>query len=142
MLPRLPAPPVWGMLMSPFPENRQKDSEAVAEGLQVGLAMEAVRLVAGHLRDPHTRIGHAQVDQSLNLEAGDVERDERQAPSPEGVVAVAEVGEAGAIEQIDDAAQPVVPQPAERRDVDASPTRDEARALGEVGPRLERCHKA
>ena len=73
--------------------------------LQVALAGDAVRLVARDLGDLHPGAGDPQVDQRLDLEAGHVERDERQAARPEGVVAVAEVGEVGAVQEVGGAAE-------------------------------------
>src|SRR5689334_24462974 len=59
--------------------------ETVTEGLQVALAVKAIRLVARYLGDLHAGARDAQVDQRLHLEAGHVERDEGQAACPEGV---------------------------------------------------------
>ena len=80
-------------------QDRAEDAEPVAEGVEVAGAGDPLFLVARHLGDLHPGAGDPQVDQRLHLEAGDVERDERQAARPEGVVAVAEVGEAGAVQE-------------------------------------------
>ena len=86
-------------------EDRAEHPEAVAEGLEVALAGDPVLLVARHLGDLHPGAGDAEVDQRLDLEAGHVERDEGQAARPEGVVAVAEVGEVGAVQEVGGAAE-------------------------------------
>ena len=121
---------------------------AVAEGVQVGGAVQPVVLEAGHLGDRQAGRGRAEVEQRLDLEAvapdgalaggvGD-EAEDREVPGPEGVVAVAEVREAGAEHRVDDHAERPVAEPAQRGDVAAARSGGEPRALREVGARGQR----
>ncbi len=64
--------------------------------------MEPRRLVARDLADPQPRFSRADVDESLDLEAVAVDVDVDEAAPPEGVVPVAQIGEARAVERVDE----------------------------------------
>ena len=99
-----------------------------------------------------TRHREPAVDDCLDLEAvapdhrvraggglgvvGQVQQ--RDQVGPEGVVAVAQVGEPGPEPHVEQRAEHPVAEVPHRRDVRRTATRGVARALGEVGPRLER----
>src|SRR5205823_11942559 len=70
-------------------DDRAHHAEAVAEGLQMTLAVDAIGLIARNLGDPEPGLGRPYVDQRLDLEAGSIDADAGEALGPEGVVAVA-----------------------------------------------------
>jgi hypothetical protein len=92
-------------------------------------------LVARDLLHLEPGLDHPDVDQGLDLEAGAVEVDLVEAVPPERVVAVAEIGVAGAELAVDDRAQRPVAELADRRHVVRAAAVGEARPLGEVRAR-------
>jgi hypothetical protein len=116
--------------------------------VEVGDAVQPPPLDAGHLSDRESRAREPAVDQGLDLEPvppqhrrarrrheGVVrEVEERDQVGPERVVAVAEVGEAGAEGDVHPGVQEPVAKTAHRGDVGAATAGPEPRPLGEVGP--------
>src|SRR5215213_4979986 len=85
----------------PLADDRADDAAAVAHGAEVADAVDALVLVRRDLDDLQPGARRADVDQRLDLEPVDVGDDGRQAATPEGVVAVAEVGIASGEQQVD-----------------------------------------
>src|ERR1019366_3861090 len=98
-------PARWGvrdpvMPRDPLAQDRSKHAPAVAEGLEIALAVDPLKLEARDLGHPHARLGGSKVDQRLDLEAVDVDIHQRQAATPEGVVAIAQVAVVRAVQQV------------------------------------------
>src|SRR6266511_673616 len=129
-------------LPSKLADNGLQNAEAVAKRAEVALSVNAIQLEARDLGDDEPRLCDPNVDQRLNLEPVAVDVDDRQAAGPERVVAGAEVGVARSVEKIDQTAQECVAHPAKPRDVSASSSLDEPRALREVGAVQERLDEA
>lgn len=104
--------------------------------------MDPVVLVARDLLHLQTGLDDPDVHQGLDLEPGAVERDPVQAVPPEGVVAVAEVGVAGAELGVHDRAEYGVAELADRCHVVRAAAVGEPRPLGEVGARDQGRHIA
>ena len=104
---------------------------------QAPLAVDAVRLVAGDLRDLQPATGGADIQHRLDLEAVGIDFEVGDDAGPEGVVAVTEVGEAVAEQRPHHQHERFVPRPTQERHVRGAAAGDEARALGEVGPGQE-----
>src|SRR5690606_40957537 len=69
-----------------LPDDGLQHTPAVAQRVQVALAVDAAALVAGHLPDDQPGLDGADVHQGLDLEAVAVEGERVQMASPEGVV--------------------------------------------------------
>ena len=94
------------------------------------------------LLDPQGRLGRPDVHHGLDLESSAVEVEIRQMFRPEGVVAVTEVGVAGAEGQIHQPAENPVPETPADRDVVAPAAVREAGPLGKVGSGHQGGHEA
>src|SRR5690242_6463763 len=127
-------------------QERTQHAAAVGEGAQVRLAEDALAFDGGDFGDLEAGGGDAAVEDGLDLEAvapehavggcggvggGQVEDGEQV--GPEGVVAVAQVGVAGAEQGVGDAVESGVAGAAQQGDVVAAAAGGEAGALGEVG---------
>src|SRR4051794_14416321 len=82
--------------------------QSISDSAEVALAEDALALEARHLVDHETGLRDADVHERLDLEAIAVDVDVRQAAGPEGVVAVAEVGVARAVERVHQEVQALV----------------------------------
>src|SRR4051795_13367329 len=87
--------------------------------------------------DDEPRLRGPDVDERLDLEAVAVHPHIGKAMRPEGVVAVAEVGEARPVQPVDERVERVVPQPSRPRDVRARSALGEARSFDEVCARAK-----
>ena len=96
-------------------QDHPQHPQPVPHRPQIADAVDAVVLVAGDLLHPQPGLDHPDVHQRLDLEPGAVQVDLVQAVPPEGVVAVAQVGVAGAELGVDDGAQHPVAELADRR---------------------------
>ncbi len=94
--------------------------------------MDAVVFVARDLLHLESGRDDPDVDEGLDLETGAVEGDLVEAVTPEGVVAVAEVGVPGAELAVDERAEGPVAQSANGRHVVRAAAVGESGALGEI----------
>jgi hypothetical protein len=124
--------------------------DPVGEGVEVAVSEMAAVLEARDLGHHQPGLGDAHVDQGLDLEAvppahgprigallAHFEVHDREALTPEGVVAVTQVGVTGPVDQVHNFVQEVVPELAQPGDVARTGPGHKTRALGEVGPLLE-----
>ena len=114
-------------------QDRAQDAQTVANGMQVAHPVDPRALEARHLRDHQAGLEGANVQLRLDLEPLGVDGELGQAPRPESVVAVAEVGVVRAEQQVDERGKRPVSEPAHARDVGAAPVTQEARPLREIG---------
>ena len=68
-----------------------------------------------------------------------VQSEDGEATTPEGVVAVAEIGVSRAAQRVHEQVQDLVPRSAKRRDVMATAAWDEPGPFGEIRSRLDEC---
>jgi hypothetical protein len=110
--------------------DRSEHPDPVGEGIEVGRAEVTAVFEARDLGHHEASLGDTHVDQGLDLEAvppahgtrvgavfSDFEIHDREALTPEGVVAVTQVGITGPVDQVDDFVQEIVPDLAHPGDV-------------------------
>ena len=123
----------------PLPHDDLEDPPSVPDRVQVAGPENARGLVAWHLIDLQAGLGRPDVHQRLDLEArAAADFYSTQMTSPEGVVAVTQVGEMSSEHPVDQDAQQPVSVAAHAGDVIAAATAREARALRVVGAGHER----
>ena len=81
-------------------EDGLQNSPAIVEGVEVADAVNAISFETTDFFNLETGFGNANVDQGLDFETITVDVHVRQAVLPEGVVAVAKVGEVCAIKNV------------------------------------------
>jgi hypothetical protein len=127
--------------------DRPENPQSVRHRIEVAGTEDPIPLEARDLEDAEPGLGDPHVDQRLHLEPvtpqhhrrviaqrrSGIEPDDVEAVPPERVVALAQVGVPGPVEQVDDSVQPVVAGLAHPTDIAAAGTGHEPGALGEVG---------
>ena len=153
----VPRPPRFRGSGEPLVEDGAHHPHSVAYGVQVALAVDALLLHTRYFADRGAVVpGHPDVDQGLDLEPvtpqlaavlgrreiGVGEIQDGQSAPPEGVVAVAQVGEPGPEQHVDRGVEHQVAHPPQEGDVQAAAAVLEARSLGEGGSVAQRGHKS
>src|SRR3954447_11135852 len=127
----------------PFTHDHAQYAEAVAYCAQVARAVQAARLETWNFGDAQRRLSRPDVDERLDLEAVTLLRlvtgcrrqlEIGQAVPPEGVVAIAEIGEGRAVESVDQTRENPVTGTAGKCDVRAAAAVRKPRTFGEVRP--------
>src|SRR5664280_2089524 len=135
--------------------NGPQHAEAIGKGIEIACAKTTVGFEARNLRNPKAGLRDPNIDQGLHLEADSPLHDlvvqgigiariqchDLEALTSEGVVAVAEVRVSSSVEHIHNLVEPEVPESTDNTDVEASPSRQESRSLGEVGTFLQGAHE-
>src|SRR5438552_6823958 len=125
----------------PLAQDRLEDGPSVGHHTKVALPVDAHALEARNLCDLEAGMKGSQVHLGLDLEPVAVGRDVGQNAPPECDVAVAEIGEAAAEEQPDEADKTAIAQPPQESHVRRPRTLGEAGALDEVRAGDERAHE-
>src|SRR5262249_31094300 len=126
---------------SALARDDREHTPAVADRTEVAGPVEATPFVRRNLHRLEPRVVHADVEQRLALEAVTPDRfgavaglqvEDREYPAPEGVVAVAQVRERGAMDERSQPVEHVITCRPEARDVRGPAARGKAAPLGIV----------